>query len=113
MEIDYYSKYLKYKNKYIQLKEQMGGANFNFTDCKHGNLKITLGKKKEFIISGTYLLENNNNDAIIKYKDIINDDIKEKIINFRFSQAQDKTNYSFDRSCNKNIKNKLQKKNKS
>ncbi len=27
MEIDYYAKYLKYKNKYLELKEQLGGAN--------------------------------------------------------------------------------------
>ncbi len=36
MEIDYYSKYLKYKNKYIQLKEQIGGI-----DCaNHANHAI-------------------------------------------------------------------------
>ena len=26
MEIDYYSKYLKYKSKYLELKKQMGGG---------------------------------------------------------------------------------------
>jgi hypothetical protein len=26
MDIDYYAKYLKYKNKYIELKKQMGGV---------------------------------------------------------------------------------------
>ena len=26
MEVDYYSKYLKYKNKYTELKKQLGSA---------------------------------------------------------------------------------------
>jgi hypothetical protein len=26
MEVDYYSKYLKYKSKYLELKKQMGGG---------------------------------------------------------------------------------------
>ncbi len=36
MEVDYYSKYLKYKAKYIELKNQMGGDNLiccNLCNC--------------------------------------------------------------------------------
>ncbi len=29
MEVDYYSKYLKYKNKYTELKKQLGGDHVN------------------------------------------------------------------------------------
>jgi hypothetical protein len=39
MEIDYYSKYLKYKSKYLELKKQMGGGRCNGwvtkTQCKY------------------------------------------------------------------------------
>jgi hypothetical protein len=34
METNYYSKYLKYKNKYIQLKEQIGGTIVKIENCK-------------------------------------------------------------------------------
>ena len=38
MEVDYYAKYLKYKNKYIQLKEQIGGVVIDGIKCnKHGH----------------------------------------------------------------------------
>ena len=39
MEVDYYAKYLKYKNKYIELKEQMGGAVIKGVKCDDKNVK--------------------------------------------------------------------------
>ncbi len=42
MEVDYYAKYLKYKNKYLELKEQMGGAVIKEVTCKGKNI-ITCG----------------------------------------------------------------------
>ncbi len=35
MEVDYYSKYLKYKSKYLELKAQLGG------DCKEDVIQCT------------------------------------------------------------------------
>ncbi len=44
MEVDYYSKYLKYKEKYLKLKAQLGGLDYQ--ECRgsipvycNGNLK--------------------------------------------------------------------------
>jgi hypothetical protein len=33
MEVDYYSKYLKYKSKYLQLKEQLKGGENGYVKC--------------------------------------------------------------------------------
>ncbi len=33
MEVDYYSKYLKYKSKYLELKEQIGGGSCTLCNC--------------------------------------------------------------------------------
>ncbi len=33
MEVDYYSKYLKYKEKYLKLKAQLGGVDDGYIKC--------------------------------------------------------------------------------
>ena len=40
MEVDYYSKYLKYKSKYLELKKQIGG-----NECKHIESRDLNGNK--------------------------------------------------------------------
>ena len=40
MEVDYYSKYLKYKNKYTELKKQMGGAVIKGVKCSDKSYPI-------------------------------------------------------------------------
>ncbi len=50
MEVDYYSKYLKYKAKYLELKAQLGaggsiGCHNEITICKHNGCGIACKKK--------------------------------------------------------------------
>ncbi len=46
MEVNYYSKYLKYKAKYLELKAQLGGAEFSckknetFSNCVNIQCKL-------------------------------------------------------------------------
>jgi hypothetical protein len=42
MEVDYYSKYLKYKKKYTELKKQLGGAVIRGVKCRDKNV-VTCG----------------------------------------------------------------------
>ncbi len=46
MTINYYDKYLKYKNKYLQLKAQLGGDSMqdDICSCKHAELSILNNK---------------------------------------------------------------------
>ena len=54
MEIDYYSKYLKYKSKYLELKKQMGGGrctgkSFNKEDINCVNYYTKSDRTPNFI----------------------------------------------------------------
>lgn len=61
--MDYYTKYLKYKNKYLELKNQIGGTYRNLKYLGEGaesivyetndNKALKIMKKPEFYISAT------------------------------------------------------------
>jgi hypothetical protein len=82
METNYYSKYLKYKNKYIQLKEHIGGVESidEITNCGSKTMKIN-------DVSGTYTINNNR--------------IKNNIINFISKPSSVKSTKSTSQQINK------------
>ena len=56
MEVDYYSKYLKYKAKYLELKAQLGaggsiGCHKEKTICKNKDCGIACKKKDVFVLA--------------------------------------------------------------
>ena len=94
MENDYYSKYLKYKTKYIQLKEQMVGASdkpkIHISNC-NGNK--TTGKLKEGDLYGvTYKKLDGAYEKI--------DPIKKNGMNqITYINKENLSNYKFYDSC--------------
>jgi hypothetical protein len=124
MEIDYYSKYLKYKNKYVQLKQQIGGldsldAEYHFSNCLNGKLDIK-NTEETYDVSGSYEKNKDNNNFNINFE------TKDDEINIKNYIGVDKNNvcsnicsrknkkiqkhfFSFDDSCNKEIKNIIKK----
>ncbi len=62
MQQDYYAKYLKYKSKYLELKNQMGGK-FNYT-----NLKLYRTYDKESEIYSIFIIINDKHILLYKYK---------------------------------------------
>jgi hypothetical protein len=108
METNYYSKYLKYKNKYIQLKEQIGGldAKYLFTDCTE-NGKITVNNEENW----TYIKDKNNNIFNIqsdinktprKTIEVDNQNICSNICTGE-NHGTEKHFFSFDDSCKNEI----------
>ncbi len=49
MEVDYYSKYLKYKSKYLELKAQLGGKCDDFNWFRCNDLDICQAEKSSAI----------------------------------------------------------------
>jgi hypothetical protein len=76
--MNYYEKYLKYKNKYLQLKNQSGGASYNYVRDNNVPIKLNVNNLNnltagdEFDFEGD-LLENNLvvARAFIHYKIIV------------------------------------------
>jgi hypothetical protein len=50
MEVDYYSKYLKYKSKYLELKAQIGGDDYYkcYVNCKESPVYCNANRESNF-----------------------------------------------------------------
>ena len=100
MEIDYYSKYLKYKNKYLTLQRHIGGklTKYNFTKCnKDGTLEIkeTRDSTYEAFHTGTFEKMTDGHYQI-KYTDIIS--------NSQHIMSIDHNNYNNNKTYHKSCK---------
>ena len=57
MEVDYYSKYLKYKAKYLELKAQLGGdQKCEVPDCKCSNFEKTDNEQRKCYKRNCYFI---------------------------------------------------------
>ena len=97
---------MKYKSKFLKLKEQLGGAEINFTDCSGGivtvdgrpgtynNIENNMTNIKTTSINGIY-----RNIAVDKSNICANVCKDNKFVPF----------FSFDEECKNNIKDKINK----
>ncbi len=94
MEIDYYSKYLKYKTKYLTLQRQMVGASdktkINISNCTRN---VTTGTLKEGDLTGvTYTKVDKGYEKV--------DPIKKNGMNQKtYINKKTLQKYTFDDSC--------------
>ena len=100
MEIDYYSKYLKYKNKYLTLQRQIGGLfDKTFSKCSKGTLKV----KDQFpTITSTYIKDTTKDDLsyIIKYTKEQRERGIQQFVKKSYRINNENVNkYSFDDTC--------------
>ncbi len=103
MREEYYFKYLKYKNKYLELQKQIGGK------CER-ELKITCDKKNEKLDNPYYMDDKTYNTYIthlIVYIRNYNDDHKKKVIEYIKNKLNNKQIINIDNiiNINKDISN--------
>ncbi len=103
MEIDYYSKYLKYKNKYLTLQKQIKGGLFDktFSQCKEGSLKVN----NEFPTSNSTYIKTTSKNGVVSYSINYTKEKRERgiqqFVNTSYSiNNKNVKQYSFDKSCN-------------
>jgi len=101
--MDYYEKYLKYKNKYIDLKNLLTGGDKTSDDITSilNKLYIFLDQNKICFDKGAFVFELDNDEMSKKLKDIYNSGITRKLsMTHNYYQSNDK--HYKQRICNPN-----------